>query len=39
MRDPVSSLDGVGQEETEPSALSLGEGTHFPSLSTLSPRG
>lgn len=32
-------MNGVGQEETEPSALSSGEGPHFSSLSTLSPMG
>lgn len=32
-------MDGVGQEETEPSALSSGEGPHFSYLSTLSPKG
>ena len=31
--------DGVGWEETEPSALSSGEGPHISSLSTLSPGG
>ena len=35
----ISCTDGVGWEETEPSALSSGEGPHISSLSTLSPRG
>lgn len=38
MRGLVSSLDGVGQEETEPSALSSWEGTHFSSLNS-EPQG